>query len=75
MAWIRLTLSFEELKKQLVPIPPPNEQQAIVDYIEGRISQIDSYITAINEELEQLRQYKQLLISDAVTGKIKVFNE
>lgn len=72
---IRLTLSFEELKKQLVPIPPPNEQQAIVDYIEGRISQIDSYITAINEELEQLRQYKQLLISDAVTGKIKVFNE
>lgn len=72
---IRMRIPIQALNMVILPVPPTDEQQAIVDYIEGRISQIDSYITAINEELEQLRQYKQRLISDAVTGKIKVFNE
>ncbi len=39
---IRLTLSFAELKKQYIPIPPIEEQQAIVDYIEAKLSKIDS---------------------------------
>lgn len=72
---IRMRIPMPALNMVILPVPPIEEQQAIIDYIEGRISQIDSYITAINEELEQLRQYKQRLISDAVTGKIKVFNE
>ncbi len=65
------TTRYSEMKNIFIPIPPLQEQQAIVDYIEERIAQIDAYIAAITEELEQLKQYKQRLISDAVTGKIK----
>ncbi len=65
-------INYGMLRKNEIMIPPADEQQAIVDYIEERITQIDTYIAAITEEIEQLRQYKQRLISDAVTGKIKV---
>ena len=71
---IRMRIQMSALNAVVLPIPPIDEQQAIVDYIEERISIIDSYISAITEELEQLKQYKQRLISDAVTGKIKVSN-
>lgn len=72
---IRMRIPIQALNMAILPVPPTDEQQAIVDYIDGRIAQIDSYITAITEEIEQLKQYKQRLTSDAVTGKIKVFNE
>lgn len=72
---IRLTLSFDELKKQLIPIPPIEEQKAIVEFIEGKQSKIDSMISSLNAEIERLREYKQSLISDVVTGQINVQDE
>lgn len=36
---IRLTLSFDELKKQLIPVPSPDEQKVIVAYIESKCNQ------------------------------------
>lgn len=39
---IRLTLSFKELKKQMLPVPPLSEQQTIVSYITERTAKIDS---------------------------------
>ena len=41
---IRLTLSYDELKKQLLPIPPHNEQQKIVEFLDSKISKINSYV-------------------------------
>ncbi|MGL5938405.1 MAG: restriction endonuclease subunit S [Phocaeicola sp.] len=69
---IRLTLSFGELKKQQIPIPPLAEQQVIVSYIDKRVKQIEEYATTLKTEIAQMQEYKQRLISDAVTGKIKV---
>jgi restriction endonuclease S subunit len=69
---IRLTLSFEELKKQFIPLPPLEEQQAIVAYIEEKCKKIDALVEALEAEIEQLKEYKQSLIADCVTGKIKV---
>lgn len=54
------------------PIPPLSEQQAIVTYITDKTSKIDTLITNINKEIENIKEYKQRLISDVVTGQIKV---
>ena len=72
---IRLTLSFDELKKQIIPIPPIDEQKAIVDYIENRCNRIDSLINNLKKEIDNLQEYKLRLISDVVTGQVDVRDE
>lgn len=52
--------------------PPLSEQQAIVSYITERTAKIDSLIEKLNKEIECIKEYKQRLISDVVTGQIKV---
>lgn len=69
---IRLTLSFKELKKQILPVPPLSEQCAIVSYITERTSKIDALIEKLTKEIECIKEYKQRLISDVVTGQVKV---
>ena len=69
---IRLTLSFKELKKQILPVPPIEEQRAIVMFINDKTSKIDKLIANITKEIECIKEYKQRLISDVVTGQIKV---
>lgn len=72
---IRLTLSFDELKKQLVVVPPQDEQQAIVAYIEEKCQKIDTLTTELQAEIDYLKEYKQRLIADVVTGQVNVQNE
>ena len=69
---IRLTLSFKELKKQMLPVPPLEEQKQIVAHITDKTSKIDRLIANITKEIECIKEYKQRLISDVVTGQIKV---
>lgn len=69
---IRLTLSFSDMKNQRIPVPPLSEQKEIVAYIEKKVSSIDSQITSIENQIANLNEYKQSLISDVVTGKVKV---
>lgn len=72
---IRLTLSYNELKKQQILVPPIEEQQAIVDYINTKTAKIDQMKDGIKSEIEKLKEYKQRLISDVVTGKVCVKGE
>ena len=53
-------------------IPPVSEQQNIVKYIDGEISKIDSQIAKANQRIELLNELKQSIITEAITGKIKV---
>ena len=57
------------------PLPPIEEQNAIVDYISSKTCKIDSMIEALKQEIERLTEYKQRLISDVVTGQIDVRSE
>ena len=72
---IRLTLSFDEMKKQVVVVPPQDEQQAIVAYIEEKCQKIDKLASELQSEIEYLKEYKQRLIADCVTGQVNVQNE
>lgn len=52
--------------------PPVEEMEAIVEYIETKLSKINTMISEIQSEIDNLKEYKQSLISDVVTGQIKV---
>ena len=55
--------------------PPHEEQQAIVAYIEDKCNKINSLIGELEAEIKYLKEYKQKLIADCVTGQIKVQSE
>lgn len=52
--------------------PPFEEQFRIVEFINGECKVIDDSGRLVREQIEQLRLYRQALISAAVTGKIDV---
>lgn len=54
-------------------LPPLSEQKAIVDFIDNKCNNINSLIEELEAEIAYLKEYKQRLIADAVTGQIKVF--
>ena len=56
----------------LLPIPPLNEQKDIVAYIEYRCKSIDRFISKAKRQIELLQELKQSVITEAITGKIKV---
>lgn len=68
----RYGLSMEAFKNAFVPIPPLSEQKEIVKFLNNETSQIDKSIEKIQKEIELLQEYKEALISEAVTGKIKI---
>ena len=53
-------------------VPPLSEQKQIVSYLDAKTSKIDKLIANITKEIECIKEYKQRLISDVVTGQIKV---
>ena len=53
-------------------LPPLSEQRAIVSYIEAKTASINKLIDAYEQQVERVKEYKQRLISDAVTGKMNV---
>ena len=62
------------LSRMFIPLPPLSEQRAIVDYIEDKCAKVNTLITELEAEIEHLKEYKQRLISDCVTGQINVQN-
>ena len=54
------------------PVPPLSEQKQIVSYLDAKCAKIDKLIANITKEIERIKEYKQRLISDVVTGQIKV---
>lgn len=50
-----------------LPYPPLPEQQAIASYLDHKVGQIDASVSAINTQIEDLKAYRQSIISEAVT--------
>ena len=55
-----------------IPLPPIQEQTAIVAHIETQSAKIDKAIKLQEQQIERLKELKSTLIDSAVTGKIKV---
>lgn len=72
---LRQNLNWQGLKKLDIPLPPKDEQQAIVAYIEEKCEKIDKLASELQSEIDYLKEYKQRLIADCVTGQVNVQNE
>ncbi|WP_337376211.1 restriction endonuclease subunit S [Phocaeicola plebeius] len=66
------TTRYTEMRNIYIPVPPLDEQQQIVEYIQQKTAQIDKYISDVKRQIDSLKEYRQRLICDAVTGRINV---
>ena len=70
----RYGLGKASIENLLLPIPPNSEQGQIADFLNHKTQQIAELIAAEQRKIELLKEYRQSLISEAVTGKIDVRN-
>lgn len=69
---LRQSMSYTDIANVYIPVPPLSEQEQIVSYLDSKTSKIDKLIANVTKEIERIKEYKQRLISDVVTGQIKV---
>lgn len=67
-------LNTQILSRVSVPLPPLDEQQAIVTFLDNEIAKFDTLTTEANRAISLLQERRSALISAAVTGKIDVRN-
>ncbi len=72
----RINLKMEKINDFIVYIPNTiEEQNRIVDYIDGKTQTIDKIINNINNQVTSLKELRKTLINDVVTGKVKISHD
>lgn len=66
---IQRQLNIPLLKRTMILFPTLEEQRAIAAKIVQHVTHIDNAISAVEREIELLKEYRTVLISDVVTGK------
>jgi type I restriction enzyme, S subunit len=65
-------VTVTDVQNLLIILPPKNEQDDIVNFLDKKTAEIDGLVIEIKKQIEKLKEYRQSLISEAVTGKIDV---
>ena len=68
------SMTQQDLGNHPVALPPRDEQELIIQYIEEESQLIDQTISRAQREIELMREYRTRLISDVVTGQVDVRN-
>jgi type I restriction enzyme S subunit len=71
----RFSLKKTSTENLLVPLPPEFEQCEIIKFLKSKTKQIDALRSNEERTIKLLKEYRQSLISQAVTGKIDVRGE
>lgn len=66
MRWRTYSSEFKSIK---VPLPTKATQQRIAEYLDKKVSEIDSIIEESKKSIEEYKAWKQSVIFEAVTGK------
>jgi restriction endonuclease S subunit len=66
------TTRWQEMRNMWFPRPPLPEQRQIVAHIEEKTAKIDALVEKLGEEIERLKEYRERLVADAVTGARRV---
>ena len=61
------TTRWQEMKNIEIPLPPLKEQKLIFDFLTNRTSKIDQLISNQEKQIDQLKEYRQAIITKAVT--------
>jgi len=69
------SIEMDFMMNSELPIPPNSEQQQIVEYLDEQTEEIDTLIQLEQKKIDTLKEYRQSLISEVVTGKIRVCEE
>lgn len=64
----------DEFKSIMVTSPDIEEKNNIVDCLDEKVNNIDSLIEKTKKQISRLKEAKQSLISEAVTGKIEILD-
>ena len=59
---IRLTLSYDSIKNMVLPLPPREEQDQIVRYLDWQVSKINRLIAAKRKEIDAIHDMEHLYI-------------
>lgn len=65
-------LRFSNFVQVPLPLIPKDEQKEIAEYLNRETARIDSVIAGVTEQIEKLKEYRQSVISEVVTGKVAV---
>lgn len=65
-------ISAEKYKDFQICLPDVEEQRKIIDFLNKETNRIDELINKIQSQIEKLKEYRQSLISNVVTGKARV---
>ena len=65
-------LTKEKLSNAPIVFPPLPEQQSIADYLDKKCAEIDGLKAKLVKKRETLKELRQAIISEVVTGKRKV---
>ena len=72
---IQRNLDWQMLKPRLVPVPPPDEQQQIVRYLDSMTAKINKLIRAKKKQIALLQEQKANIISSAMKNDVDVNNK
>lgn len=64
---IRKTLNRNDFKNAPIILPPLHEQEHIARYLDDNLSKINMIISDTQQSIEELKKYKQSLITEVVT--------
>lgn len=65
-------INYGLLRKNSIPLPPLSEQEEIVAYLDEKTAKIDLLIDKELQQIDHIKDLKQTLIADVVTGKVDV---
>lgn len=65
-------ISHETIKNLILPIPTRYEQKLICQYLNEVLSELDDTEKTVKEAINKFKEYRTVLITNAVTGKIDV---
>ena len=68
-------LNSEELGTAIFLLPPLNEQAAVVAFLDGAATDIETATKHARRQIDLVQEYRTRLIADVVTGKLDVRDE
>lgn len=71
---LRNSISSTEFDRLNILVPPKNQQHKIANFLDIKTSEFDSIISKKEKLIEKLEEAKKSLISEAVTGKVKIID-
>lgn len=65
-------ISVDRVLNLSAPVPPKKMQETMVAFLNAKCAELDRVVAANNAVIDKLKEYRQSLIYEAVTGKIAV---